>query len=714
MSRIFVFILTLLVSLHVNALHIVGGEITYEYQGNDQYLVTLKLYRDCNSINGAPFDIPATVGVFDSQNNLVQTISMFNVQITNIPPVVNNPCLAAPPNVCVEEGVYTELVTIPPSPGGYTLAYQRCCRNVTIDNIVMPGDQGATYFTAIPDHSSLQNNSAVFTDFPPIVICTGDQLSFDHSATDPDGDSLVYSFFTPYDGGTPLAPQPVPPANPPYSNIVFGPGYSAQSAIPGNPPFAIDPNTGLLTGTANQVGQYVMGVLVEEFRNGVKVGETFRDFQFNVVSCVANTEALIEPQDLFCAGLTYTFDNFSTTAQFYLWDFGVPNSTTDTSSQVNPTYTFPDTGTYIITLIANPGWPCSDTIQREFRIYNSIPPDLNSPANQCITNNSVDYFLQSSHSETADYLWDFGNGTTSTEEDPLPISYSAPGDYIVSVTVSEFGCQFTESDTVTIYPIPEFELEVDTVQGCEPFTFQMQVNSNYPASEVDYLWSFGPGGGTASGDSITHTIDQPGTYDLTLSAVTTDGCIESNVFVIDDVVIVDPTPEAQFSTSDSSLSIWDAHVWVYNESVDYDSVSIDMGDGTVYINRTQLEHQYDWDGDYEVVLIAVGANGCADTTVKTIEVIPEFIPYIPNAFTPGNNDGVNEFFRPQIMGTKEYEFWVFNRWGEELFYTINPREGWDGTHRGVLSPTGVYVYRVNVLTVDNERKIYQGTFSLIR
>jgi gliding motility-associated-like protein len=707
-------ILLFIASLHLSALHIVGGDITYEYLGNDQYLVTLKVYRDCNSINGAPFDIPATVGVFNSQNVLVQTISMSGLQITNIPPVISNPCLAAPPNVCVEEGVYSEIVTLPAIPGGYTLAYQRCCRNVTIDNLLLPGDQGATYFTSIPNHSNLQNSSPVFNDFPPIAICTGDQLSFDHSATDLDGDSLVYSFTSPFTGGTSMMPMPVPPANPPYNTVNFGAGYSAQNAIPGNPAFAINPTTGLLTGTANQIGQYVMGVLVEEYRNGVKIGETFRDFQFNVVSCFANTQALIDPQDLFCAGLTYTFDNFSNTAQFYLWDFGVPNITTDTSSQTNPTYTFPDTGTYTVTLIANPGWPCSDTIQRDFRIYNSIPPNINSPPNQCITNNSFDFEVLSNHSETADYLWDFGNGTSSTAEDPLPITYAAPGDYIVSVTVSEFGCQFTDTDTVTVFPIPTFNVAVDTVEGCAPFTFEMEVTSNYPESVVDYLWSFGPGGGTSSGASIIHTIDQPGVYDLTLSAITTDGCIESSVFTFDDVVIVDPTPVAGFSTSDSSLSIWDAYVWVYNESTGFDSVSIDMGDGTVYINRTQLEHNYTWDGDYDITMIAVGENGCADTLVRTIEVVPEFIPYIPNAFTPGNDDGVNEFFRPQIMGTLEYEFWVFNRWGEELFYTINPREGWDGTHRGKMSQQGVYLYRVNVLTVDRERKIYQGTFSLIR
>ncbi|MES2139782.1 MAG: SprB repeat-containing protein, partial [Bacteroidota bacterium] len=131
------------------------------------------------------------------------------------------------------------------------------------------------------------NSDPVFNLFPPIFVCVGQPFTFNHAATDLNGDSLVYSFYTPYDGdnaiGGPLDPT-YPGNTATFTPIIWKPGYSATNPL-GGAPLNLNPTTGLLTGTASTLGQFVVGVVVKEYRNGVYIGQTLRDFQFNVVNC---------------------------------------------------------------------------------------------------------------------------------------------------------------------------------------------------------------------------------------------------------------------------------------------------------------------------------------------------------------------------------------------------------------------------------------------
>ena len=188
------YLLTIFISLFITrvfATHIIGGEIIYKYLGNNNYQITLKVYRDCNT-GQAPFDDPAVLGVFNSAGALLSTISMGGPAITYIQPNLNNPCITVPPDVCVEQAIYTSTQNLPSISGGYQIVYQRCCRNGTIVNILDPGNVGSTYIAKIPDVSVTGTNSSpYFNYFPPIAICEGMPLVFNHSATDPDGDQLV-------------------------------------------------------------------------------------------------------------------------------------------------------------------------------------------------------------------------------------------------------------------------------------------------------------------------------------------------------------------------------------------------------------------------------------------------------------------------------------------------------------------------------------------
>ena len=275
-----------------NATHIIGGELIYDCLGNDSFRITLKIYRDCGPGNAA-YDNPAYLSIWDGATPSVY-LGNFTIPFPGaiqLPFVNSDPCFIPPTGLCVEEAIYSTIIVVPPSLTGYIFAYQRCCRNNSILNIVTPGNTGATYFEQVPFDPAdtvnpyICNNSPRYNNFPPIALCIDRPLVFDHSATDPDGDSLVYYICSPYDGASSGNAAPMITSSPPFTSITFANPYTAGDPIAGFPPLAIDPVTGILTVTPNQLGQYVVGICCDEYRNGVRIGTHSRDFQFNVVNC---------------------------------------------------------------------------------------------------------------------------------------------------------------------------------------------------------------------------------------------------------------------------------------------------------------------------------------------------------------------------------------------------------------------------------------------
>ena len=354
------------------ATHIVGGHLGYTYLGHgDWYKITLTLYRDCQ--NGVPaYDNPARVAIFNQNGVFVDSLNMYNVDSMNVPIVSNNPCLVMPVGLCVSRAVYTDSIQLPAISGGYTLAYQRCCRNAAILNIMNPTAVGATYSCFISETALLQHNSSpVFSGLPNPVICNNNLIDYDHSATDVDGDRLVYKLCTPHDGASQASPIPTQSAMspPPYTNIIWQPPFDINNMLGGSAPLNINAITGRLTGTPSIIGQFVVGVCIDEYRNNALISTTKRDFQYNVAQCgnLGVTPAYaINTQ---CGNTTVSFANQTVgAATSYEWDFGVQNSTNDTSSLFSPTYTFPDTGSYVITLTVHSANQCNNIRSELFHL----------------------------------------------------------------------------------------------------------------------------------------------------------------------------------------------------------------------------------------------------------------------------------------------------------------------------------------------------------
>ena len=136
--------------LKLNGAHLVGGEITYTCSGGNSYEIKLRIYRDCNG-NGAAFDQSVNFTIFDDQGNILFNPSVSKGATVQVPAATGNPCLTTPPNICTEYAEYIHTISLPARVGGYTISYQRCCRNATIANIVSSG-KGNTYTIQVIGH----------------------------------------------------------------------------------------------------------------------------------------------------------------------------------------------------------------------------------------------------------------------------------------------------------------------------------------------------------------------------------------------------------------------------------------------------------------------------------------------------------------------------------------------------------------------------------
>ncbi|MBN4073149.1 PKD domain-containing protein [Crocinitomix catalasitica] len=686
--------------------HIVGGEIYYDCLGGNEYKITVKIWRDCNS-TGAAFDANMPITIFNGSNVQIDHFYIPFPGSTMLVPDFSNPCVTIPPDICVEEAVYVMTRTLPASASGYTITYQRCCRGPNVTNLVDPEDTGLTLTIEIPPSAAaVCNSSPRFTNYPPLLLCNNETLIFDHSATEPDGDVIVYELCNPYTGGTSTAPAPDPAAAPPYNAVIWASGASATTPfITGS--ITIDSNTGLLTAAPGLEGLFAVAVCAKEYRAGVLISTTVRDFLFRVFSCEITMEAIITPQvDMstfvsYCQGLTITFENDSYGGTNYEWNFGDGSAT---SSAFEPTHTFPGPGTYVIMLVVNPGWTCTDTSYETFIINDEIIATYSRPEGQCIIGNSFDFFGAGVYPPPSDgttFIWDFGpdaTPTSSTDENPGGITFSESGWHEVTFTVNYDICEIEYLDSVQVYAEPTIDFTVIDELRCAPYTANF-IDLSTADTEIFYSWDFGDGGELGTVANPSHVYEYPGLYDVELTIWTTSGCVATLTLMKPDLIEVFPSPISDFEVSPLEQDVFHPFFDFTDLSIDSDQHFYYFGDGTSTTER-YVTHTYIESGYHNPYQVVINQYGCPDTSWVQIYVRPHTTIYIPNAFTP-NAGHLNSFWFPQIRDTDGFKIYLYNRWGQLIRYSENEDFYWDGTTpSGALAPDDTYVYKIWWIDVD--------------
>lgn len=312
----------MLISFPVLASHIVGGEFELIHISGSLYRLNLIIYFD--EINGAPGakDASASVTIYRKRDKVrMGSLVLIRTSETNVPytqPECSNG------EIITTKLLYTSTITLSPEqyndPEGYFVVWERCCRNYTITNI----------YSQVPQGNNIAAGQTFYLEFPPVVkdgqpfvnssprlfpplndyACPFRPYYVDFAGIDDDGDSLVYSMVTPLNTTSAVA---LPPASPgPFPNVIWRPGYSLNNIINGLPDLRIS-KEGLLTATPRTQGLFVFAVKIDEFREGVKIGESRRDFQMLVVDACL----VAEPPQIVGKKLTdadFTFDeNMSVT-----------------------------------------------------------------------------------------------------------------------------------------------------------------------------------------------------------------------------------------------------------------------------------------------------------------------------------------------------------------------------------------------------------------
>lgn len=703
----------------------------------------MTIYRDCAG-GGADFDsgplgaFDATVTIYrEGSTTPIENLVLDAPTVTAINPNSGNPCLIVPPDICVQEGIYVfPVLELPILDESYHVAYQRCCRNNTITNIYSPDDTGATFSIELTAAAqAVCNNSPVFVSFPPPVVCVGEPLSFNHAATDVDGDQLVYEFCTPLRGGgtnsndasdfNGIAPDPDAP--PPYNGVSFiVPNYTPLMPLGDESGVAIDASTGILTGSPSNLGQFVVGVCVSEYRNGELLSVVRRDFQFNVAICEATVTAEIVADEVLnnnefvinsCGENTVSFINQSFQEQFindFEWSFMINNEVI-TSPQWSPSITFPDLGTYNGMMILNPNTTCNDTAFVQVNIYPEITAAFEYEYDTCVAGPVLFTDLSTSGSGTIEnWFWNFGDSHDSSGQG-AEHTYEEPGNFPVTLRVQDINnCVASLTQNINYFPVPNLiVISPSDFLGCAPADIFFDNLSTPIDDTYDIIWDFGDG--TTGGQiSPLHTYDTPGIFDVSVDITSPIGCQTDTIFPL--LIEIEPSPVADFVFTPAQPSNFAPTITLIDQSMgaeewlwSFDTTQQSMEQNPVYT--------FPDTGQHSIQLIVTHASGCMDTLTQFLDVMPEVRYFLPNAFTP-NNDGKNDVFQASgvFSGIQNYSMTIWNRWGEMIFETDNPEVAWNGRKNNIaqMSNPGVYLYLVKFKGPRGEAFEYKGFATLIR
>lgn len=533
-------LLFLVIGFNLKATHLVIGELSYvkTNASTNEYEITLTYYRDCRpqsqgggNIEAMLVDDPAYISIFNG-TTLFSFDSVQHAQIEFLS--VPSDCrLNSVQPKCISKITFKLNKILPPSNLPYLIINQRCCLNETIQNVTNPGNTGFSFSTTIPPVGNISN--AIFEPVYSNILCIHDKVTIDHSAVDADGDSLSYELCDMPSGAQPSNSKPLILSYPSISNIAFSPGYWATQPMQY---VNIDPNTGLLTIDAQQVGNFLVCVCCHEWRNGVIINTSRRAFIYQVGTCdlIFNASIQCDPyvmqfsNSMVCnalctSNLTVQFKNTSIGQSTYLWDFGVDGISTDTSTQISPIYQYPSSGYYTVTLVANKD-SCSDETKVKIYIGNeTVTGDFQTGPIICAGLPVQLEDLSIGQPDTIQSVhWYLNNGIENhflTGKD-TSLLFTSGGDVnILHVAFNAKGCYDSTHKNIWMPTVDVMAYQDTTI----PLNTAIQL---YATGADTYLWTKLGTNGILSGQqdaTMVPSTDQQGITNYFVLGTNADGCL---------------------------------------------------------------------------------------------------------------------------------------------------------------------------------------------
>lgn len=426
----------------------------------------------------------------------------------------------------------------------------------------------------------------------------------------------------------------------------------------------------------------------------------------------------------------------------YYWNFGDDDSTMTRNETIMHTYTIPsgdslyfyvdtidgviDTiyydvfqldSTFYYRLIIESYYGCLDTIMDSVHIYQSPEADFFvSPQIQNYPETNVFLVNTSSYGDWS-YLWDFGDGETSTLRDPNEHEYETSGFYDIQLTTYNEYCSDTIVRRVQILPPPPLaQFEPDSI-GCPPLDVQFRNTSEHAES---FIWDFDDGYFSIE-ENPSHTFYQSKEHHVQLIATGLSGSDTTQ-----QLVYIHQRPQAVFDVYPTEAKNLKQIFKFVNNSYNAVNYLWDFGDGNTSPEKDP-DHIYGMEGTYTITLYVWSEHDCPDTLIREqlITIIAgEGETHFPNAFVwngTGPTGGYwsegtidNTVFHPYLENVVDLRMIIYNRWGEKLFETNQVYVGWDGyLNSERLAPPGVYVYKVWVTYVDGTKEQFQGDVTFL-
>jgi gliding motility-associated-like protein len=474
----------------------------------------------------------------------------------------------------------------------------------------------------------------------------------------------------------------------------------------------------------------------------------------------SGTEAIIVPLTLspptgnfsstpVCLGSVTQFtDNSAGNPDTWNWDFGNGNN----SSLQNPANTYTAAGTYSVTLIVTNPLGCKDTVVLPVTV-NPLPTAAIIPSSPCLGSvtqlNDGSVSPQGNPVTSWNWVMTGGNPASSTSQNTSTVYNTAGTNSVTLIVTTQSGCKDSITQQVVIYHAP-IALFNDKDSGCAPVchTFT-DLSQSVDGNISNWAWSFPGGSQNTSSQTNPGPIcyNAAGNYDGSLIVTTSYGC--KDTLKLTNIIHVYAWPHADFCVDQNKAPATDpvfafCPQWTPNPGVA--KWMWNFGDGSpLDSTSTNPVHSYSAAAtandfySYDVCLRVQNQFGCWDSICKTVELIPEFTFYIPNTFTP-NGDHTNEFFFGKGRGIKDYNIWLFDRWGNMIWdcHYTGKNTDWDGSGQdgmpsvckwdavvvpggpdmngksGQLAQEDVYVWKVKLTDVFNKQHNYIGHVSIVK
>ena len=412
-----------------------------------------------------------------------------------------------------------------------------------------------------------------------------------------------------------------------------------------------------------------------------------------IIDLILSNDTVLCPNSTISIGASV---NGGTPTYSYNWNNSLPNQVSQIISPIMST----DYTVYVLDQ-----YGCSsDTQTIQVTVLEPISVQAYSDTAICAGESVNINAVAVTSSGTANYNWSTTIGSFSS----TAASTVTPTNTTVYTVIASDACPSnfdTANVIVTVNSLPNPDFMVLNPIICLGNQTSI-INLTNPSEIGNLLWTVN-GNSVGNQDTLAILGNSEGCLDVELIVTSPQGCIAS--YQLANAVCVASSPDAEFSSSSESASV------LYSE-VAFDNSSF----GAVAYNwifnqtetSTEIEPTYTFPaeiGFYDVCLIAISSDGCRDTSCSIIEITDELTLYVPNSFTP-NADGVNDVFVPITKGftTEDYEFSIYDRWGQLIHQTNSPNQGWDGTMAGTLVKSDVYIWRLRVRS-NNKNYLQERT-----